>query len=182
MQPATEHGFWFPPPCFLQCFDPDCTLVVHPSYWHVPRAPCVTHTPRAAARVVQPFVLHTFVLPPLCLPHLPFATDWAAVVQLPNEQNPLAPCGLQSPRAIAAVPHPSVEQTFLCPACVLQSPPFAFSFLSGSNFNPCSAVKSLPTVPSISYTTSTVSGEGTLITSALNSSPFNGTSTRSPTE
>ena len=74
VQPATEHGFWFPPPCFLQSGDARLyALVMQPSNWHVPLAPCLTQRLRACASVVQPFTLHTFVLPPLCLPHLPLA-------------------------------------------------------------------------------------------------------------
>ena len=68
VQSAMEQSsFFFPPPCFLQYGDEDCALVVHPANLHVPYAPCLAQTPRAAARVVQPSSLHTFLLPPPCL-------------------------------------------------------------------------------------------------------------------
>ena len=86
VQLATEHGLLPPLPCLPQCLDPDCALEVQPSNWHVPLAPCFTQTPRALARVLQPSILHTFLLPPPCLPHLPLAL--AAVAQLSKLQNP----------------------------------------------------------------------------------------------
>ena len=121
LQPTTEHGlFFFPPPCFRQCLDPARALVVHPPNWHVPYAPCLLQTPRACARVLQPSILHTFVLlTPPCLTHLPPALT--AVAQLSKEQNPLAPCLPQTPRALAAESHPAVEQNPFAP-CFVQSP------------------------------------------------------------
>ena len=61
VQPATEHGFFFPPLCLPQYGDPEAALVVHPANLHVPFAPCFSHTPCACARVVQPSSLHTFL-------------------------------------------------------------------------------------------------------------------------
>ena len=85
---------------------------------HVPYAPCLRQRPRARARVSQSFTLHSFVLPPPCLAHLPLLC--AAVLQLPNEQNPYAPCFWQSPRLIATALHPAVEQNPFAP-CFKQS-------------------------------------------------------------
>ena len=60
MQPATEHGFFFPPLYFLQWDDPDFVLVVHPSNMQLPCAPCLAQTPRALARGEQPSPLAHF--------------------------------------------------------------------------------------------------------------------------
>ena len=97
VQPATEHGFFLPPPCLKQCEDPEFALLEHPSNLHGPHAPCLPQTPRARASVAQPSSLHTFLLPPSCLPHRPLA--WTALVQLRKEQIPLPPCLLHTPRA-----------------------------------------------------------------------------------
>ena len=122
----------FPPPCLWQYGELRLyALVVQPSTWHGPFAPCLVQTPRALANVVQPAVVQTFDLPPPCLAHVPFATDTAAVVQPPKEQNPKAPCFGQSPRALAAAPHSAVAQTFL-PPCLLQTPRAAASLLQPS--------------------------------------------------
>ena len=52
VQPATEHGFFFSPPCLEQHEDPEleCALLVQPANLHVPRAPCLSRTLRARAR------------------------------------------------------------------------------------------------------------------------------------
>ena len=91
---------------------------MQPSNWHVPFAPCLVQKPRATARVLQPSILHTFLLLP-CLPHRPLLC--AAVLQLSREQTPLPPCFLHTPRATTAVSHPAVEQNPLAP-CFQQSP------------------------------------------------------------
>ena len=118
-QPATEHGFFLVPPCLMQCCDPPRGLVVQPSNWHLPLTPCLPQRLRATARVVQPLIVHSFVLPPPCNLHSPLAK--AAVVQLLAEQNPMAPCLAHSPRALIAVSHPAVEH-ILFPSCFLQRP------------------------------------------------------------
>ena len=62
----------------VQCWNPCVALVVQPPNWHVPCAPCLAQRLRALARVVQPFIVHTFVLPPLCLPHPPCSNSRGA--------------------------------------------------------------------------------------------------------
>ena len=96
------------PPCLWQYGELRLiALVMQPSTWHVPLAPCLPQTPRAIANVVQPSVVHAFLLPPPCLLHVPFAADAAVVLQPPKEQNPKAPCFTQSPQALATAPHPA---------------------------------------------------------------------------
>ena len=87
---------------------------------HVPRAPCLSQTPRALARVVQPSSLHTFLLPPPCFQHRPLF--WTAVVHLLTEQNPSAPCLPQSPRASAMVLQPSTEHATVLLSCFVHFP------------------------------------------------------------
>ena len=120
MQPATEHGFFFPPPCLPQCEDPEFALVVHPAYLHVVYAPCLSQTPHAAAREVQPSVLHTYLLPPPCFQHRPLAAT--AEVHLLNEQNPSAPCLPHSPRDNAMLLQPSAEHATVLLSCFLHFP------------------------------------------------------------
>ena len=67
-------------------------------------------------------VVHTVLLRPPCSLHVPFAADLAAVVQSPKEQNPKAPCFLQSPRARAAVPQSAVEKVFSFSSCSRKTP------------------------------------------------------------
>ena len=47
VQPATEHGFFFPPPCLMQCSKPRAAGVEHPSTLHHPYAPYLQHRSRA---------------------------------------------------------------------------------------------------------------------------------------
>ena len=57
------------PACLKRRGDPEFALLVHPSILHVPQAPCLAQAPRACARVVQPSVSHTFLVPPPCFQH-----------------------------------------------------------------------------------------------------------------
>ena len=94
---------------------------------HVPYAPCFLQRPRASARVSQSFTLHSFVRPPPCLAHLPLLC--AAVLQLPNEQNPNAPCFKQSPRALTLLGQSGVEHNTLM-SCAWHTPlPLLLAFL-----------------------------------------------------
>ena len=67
--------------------------VCQPNYqaWHCPEV-CLPRVIFVIMYVANIFTLHSFLLPPPCLPYLPFPADRAAVVPLPKERNPLAPC------------------------------------------------------------------------------------------
>ena len=73
----------------------DFNLVVQPAAWHIPYAPCFVRRLRAFASVLQPSSLHTFLLLPPCLEHLP--VDTAPEVHPSAVQNPFAPCFTHSP-------------------------------------------------------------------------------------
>ena len=148
MQPATEQGVFFLPPCLKQCWNPVFALVVHPLVAHVPCAPCLVQRPRATARVSQSFTLHSFVLPPPCLAHLPLLC--AAVLQLPNEQNPYAPCFAQTRLATTLLGQSGVEHNNTLMSCALHSPlPLLLAFLLHPHMEqipwaPCMAQTNLP--------------------------------------
>ena len=77
-------------------------------------------TPRACARVVQPYSLHTALLPPPCLLHRPLALT--ALVQLLTEQIFLVPCLLHNPRAFPILLQPSAEHATVLLSCFLHFP------------------------------------------------------------
>ena len=109
MQPATEHGFLLPP-CVMQCDSSiDFKPVVQPAVWHFPYAPCFWQRLRACASVLQPSLLHTFLLPPPCLEHPP--VDTAPEVQNSIEQIPFAPCFMHRPFPLALLLQPSAEHS-----------------------------------------------------------------------
>ena len=94
---------------------------------HVPYAPCFLQRPRASARVLQSFTLHSFFKPPPCLTHLPLPT--AAVLQLPKEQNPFAPCFMQTRLATTLLGQSGVEHNTLM-SCAMHTPlPLLLAFL-----------------------------------------------------
>ena len=80
-------------------------------------APCFLHNMSFFEMDLQPGMQHGCLAPPPCVQHKPF--EWTAVVHPSTEQNPLAPCLLQSLDLLAAmVRHVGALQTPCAPCFV----------------------------------------------------------------
>ena len=76
---------------------------------------------------MQPSSVHTFLLTPPCLTHRHLAL--AALVHLLNEQTPLAPCVLHTPRANVMLLQPSAEHTIVLLSSFLHLPRIVMALL-----------------------------------------------------